>query len=234
MTTFALVRTNFKYDRIYVERLLSMARRHWPCGDEFNPLIVTDAPAEVPPGVKIIDSRPFDLAHWWAKIILLDPAVRGDADCVYLDLDTLVMGPLEPLVGLRVDQFATCANFSVRAGIEYECNYGSCVSRYPRGWGNDEWCRFVLERRKLMVSAGPLGDQHALEKLVPNAVLLQDVLPKDFVLHYRYANISETGPGPDTSLVVFGGKQKPHTEVRRQWVADTWRVQRDDSQLPQG
>lgn len=228
MTTLAIVRTNFKYDRIYVERLLSAARRHWPLGDEMSPLVVTDTPAEVPPGVRVVDSRPFDLCHWWAKLILLDPSVRGDNHCVYLDLDTLIVGPMGPLVSLPWDRFATCANFSVRAGVKYECNYGSCVSRYPRGWGNEQWLRFLMERRAMMVSAGALGDQHALEKLAPGAVLLQDVLPEKYILHYRYANLTLKGPGPETSLVVFGGKEKPHTELRRGWVIDAWRTHSDD------
>jgi hypothetical protein len=42
-----------------------------------------------------------DLTGWWAKLALLNPFIRGDGWTVFLDLDTVICGPLAPLAQVR-------------------------------------------------------------------------------------------------------------------------------------
>lgn len=218
MITVACVRTGAKYPFGYVTRLQSMLQRHM--GRPFRLICVTDQP-ETAPGIQNVPARGRE--GWWAKLELLDPSLRGSGRCVYFDLDTVICGPLGPLLDVPLpDGFATCANFTQRAGHpSWPCRYGSCVMVFEPGWGAEQYADWRRLRQVHMSHAGKYGDQMVYEWLAPNATLLQDVLPPGFFLGKRDVS-AHTERKPDgCSVVVFAGRKRPHN-CDVPWIRDEW------------
>lgn len=216
MTTIACVRVGPAYPVHYVERLRNMARRY--AGREVRVICLTDRPQETPEGVEAVDVAACRLPAWWSKMLLLDPAIRGDGRCIYFDLDTVICGDLSPLLDLEID-FGICANFARLAGaVHWPCRYGSCVMSFGHGWGFEQFSKFWPIRNEIMAECGRYGDQMAYEQIVPDAPILQDLLPDGFFLNKRdFAN------GPEgASVLIFGGAHRPHNSPH-QWVRSLWK-----------
>jgi hypothetical protein len=80
------------------------------------------------------------------------------------------------------------------------------------------WDKFRADEIKLQREAGTYGDQWVIERLAPQATILQEVMPSGFFHGYR--NLTDERPKA-ASVVVFAGSHKPHnTDV--QWVKEEW------------
>lgn len=219
--TVACVRTGTKYDLDYVARLRDGVARHLDRPHRF--ICLTDQVA-APIDVEPVWIGHLDLQGWWGKMALFSPAVRGAGRCLYLDLDSVIVGDLAPLADWDGD-FAICENFTRLAGhATWPCRYGSCAMVFRDGWGQDVWDAFRGDRLRIMVES-PKGDQQAIEHLVPDAALLQRELAarghRGFFLNKRdLARHPECAPA-GAALVVFGGAQRPHN-CRVEWVAKHW------------
>ena len=215
MITVACVRTGTKYSVGYVLKLASMVARHLSRPHRF--ICLTDRPGDFT-GIETIDVSDLGLRGWWAKLALFALASRSTERILYLDLDMVVCGSLNPLADLNVE-FGICANFTRAAGnTKWPCRYGSCVMTFAPGFGADVWTRFSQKRDELMLKAGNHGDQMVIEWLYPTASLLQDLLPERFFVGYRDLSNDQV---PGCSVLVFAGANKPH-DCEVQWVKDAW------------
>lgn len=208
---FACVWVGDKYPIEFVHRLRRGVELHYPHPHEF--VCFTDKPKQVK-GAKDISG--IGLKGWWAKLALLDPSIRGDDWTVYLDLDTVIVGSLEPLANLRSD-FAICENFILATRKSWG-RYGSCVMTFPPGWGADHWKTVQSWRNIELV---PYGDQGVIEKLVPNATILQRALPSGYFLHYREFGLHPHRAPETASLVIYAGKRNPEN-YGPQWAYQAW------------
>lgn len=180
----------------------------------------TDRPY-VPDGVIGIDVSTLGLQGWWAKMALFNARVRPAGRVIYLDLDTVIAGDLQPLAQLDVD-FGICANFTRRAGnVSWPCNYGSCVMSFADGWGTHIWDAFNAKRKHFMDEAGRLGDQWVIEQLHDDAALLQDELPKGFFVGYRELPMHKEVKPPEAHLIIFAGNHKPDN-CQLKWIRRLW------------
>lgn len=202
-----------KYAPDYVYRLLKGVARHTTRAHRF--MVYTDAPDNFP-GLHTVRA-PDNLPGWWAKMMLFDPSHRLGKTTIYLDLDNVPVGNLNPLFDLRVE-FGICENFTRLAGFEWPCKFGSCVMTFAPDFGFDVWRQFCAGRDSFIQTCGHFGDQKAIEMLHPAATTLQDVLPTDFFLHYR--KLTDI-PRNNAALVIFGGAAKPHN-TQWQWVRNEW------------
>ena len=147
---------------------------------------------------------------WFNKLHLLE---MFGGDVLYLDLDVIVTGSLDPFVDiLRADP--------------------------ARIWARDDWSYPVSEPRagkeatinssvmlwrgrRDMAAAEPLipvthGDQGIITQLFwPDGIGL---LPPDWVRSYKYDVWKGRMPGP---ITVFHGDPKPHVCTDR-WVSECW------------
>ena len=216
MTTIACVRTGAVYGIDYVARLRRMVERH--LDREHNVICLTDHPV-VPSGVEPVDIAGLGLPGWWGKMKLFDLPAHY-YPLAYLDLDTVVVGDLAPLVDLQVNDLAICENFTRLAGhASWPCRYGSCAMVIGRPMP-EIWHAFWGDRDRWMREC-PRGDQEVIEKLWPDATLLQDALGDDYFLNKRDLPRFQDGPPPRCSVVVFGGSLKPHN-CGVPWVRDAW------------
>lgn len=208
----ACVYTGAKYPYQYVTKLEAMVKRWMPEPYEF--VTLTDRPGALPGrNIKVKDS----LIGWWGKMQLFESSWREGNDVIYLDLDTLVIGPLSPLAALDV-KFGICSNFTRAFMPEYRCRFGSCVMKISAKLDGSIWESFLDHETKLREECGLFGDQLAIEKIYPQAQTLQGLLPLGYFAHYR-----KIGPQKpkDASLVIFAGQKKPHNSDYR-WVREEW------------
>lgn len=220
MITVVCVRTGTKFSPDYVARLRAGVDRYLAEPHEF--LCITDRPDEVGPGVRAWDVRAFGLEGWWAKMLLFSPYLPAWGRVLYLDLDMVVTGNLAPLASYR-GRFGICANFTKRAGHPtWPCLYGSCVMAFQAHTLEPVWRGFDLGRPRWIAEAGKYGDQWVVERLCPNADLLQDILPSGFFSHFKIdLKRGANRPPPAAALVVFSGPAKPHTAAAP-WIKEAW------------
>ena len=206
MTTIYCVRVGLKYGPHYVERLRNMVRRY------------TDAPivclTDQPDSIEGVEMVQVTGTGWWAKMHLFNPAIRGKG--VYFDLDTVLCGDIAPLLDYD-GPFAICANFTKAVTKSYPCRYGSCVMAFPEGFGQDIFDAFMADHDEIVAHC-PKGDQQAIERLYPDAVYLQDVMPPGFFVGYRHFGKQ---PPAGASVLIFAGNKKPHNTPYR-WIKELW------------
>ena len=163
-----------------------------------------------------------DVSGWWGKMALFSPSLRWKGPTIYFDLDTVIIDTIAPLVdfAFAAKEFAICANFTRRAGkLNYPCAYGSCVMVLPEGFGYDVFNQFVKHSRDMIDQAGAFGDQWVIERMIPGATLLQDVMPPGFFVGRREFDVIRP---EGASLLIFAGKTKPDN-CNIQWIKEEWK-----------
>lgn len=182
--------------REYVQKLRSMVARHLSAPHRF--VCISDRPHE---GVEVIKAFG-NLRGWWVKTQLFFPGLLSGR-CVYLDLDSVVTGPLEPLAEskgiLHLDRW----------GWDKKV-YGSGVMAWDAGEHADIWSKFTPDVPKKFP-----GDQDFITSLGG-----WPALPDGLCVSYRYH--CKKGPPAGASVCAMHGRPKPH-EIADQWVRDAWK-----------
>ena len=226
MLSIACVWNGTKYSADYVEKLRAMVRRNLRTEHRF--VCITDR-RELPPVLGDMThvgpcGADTGLPGWWAKMKLLSPDDRDPVDpTIYFDLDTVIVGDLDPLVraAYEIRGIGICANFTRASGHPtWPCAYGSCIMTFAPGWGA-KYARIFHDAMDSIMASCPRGDQQAIERIVhaDDVTILQSVLPNGYILGRR--DLNETRPD-GTSIVVFGGSKRPHN-CTIPWVKSEWR-----------
>jgi len=218
------VRTGNKYPIRYVLHLHQMIARHLPVDHEF--FCLTDQPSFGPADIHFIDITKYGLKGWFAKMLIFNREVVGDGRILYIDLDMVIARCLEPLVNLDIDSMlGICENFTRihqrnnGGQIKWPCGFGSCVMLLGKDYGTEVWDKFWENSWKHITDAKQFGDQYIIEKLTAgNAVLLQDLLPEGYFLHYR--DFTDK-PDPRAAILVFGGRRNP-MNCQIPWIKQLW------------
>lgn len=219
--TIACVMTGNKYSVDDVYRLHRMVSRYLKF-DRFVCLNDTDLCYNPNKGVEFLNLGFLDLPGWWMKMALFRSDWRRHQRVIYFDLDTLIMGDLEPLASIDV-LFAICANFTRRNGNTlWPCKYGSCQMIIGADMSNHVWRDFDAHRKMFMnPQSERFGDQLAIEQLVAYPpVILQDALPDQYLIGYR--DLTDSVP-EKTAIVNFGGSHKAHNSPH-DWVRAAWKA----------
>ena len=201
LTIACVLRSGGDYTTEYVRRLREGITRH--CEVPFRFVCLSDLPQT--PAEETIPLR-HGWPGWWSKIELFAPWIRGDV--LYFDLDTIIVGSIDELAGLRLPATLQDVNKpeaiqssvmwlteAVRAGV-----YGGFLAD-PDGH----------MARHVSMSQG-LGDQGFLDPyLNKRTVRLQDVLPKQLISYKKDVMRKPPHVVPRSARVVFfHGKPKPH------------------------
>jgi len=94
------VKGEYPYTPEYVQRLKVMVTR-W-CDRPFSFVCLTDQP-ELLPGIETITiTKPHGCFAYWTKLHLFNPARLWSGRVLYLDLDTLIVAPLAPIIDAPV------------------------------------------------------------------------------------------------------------------------------------
>lgn len=217
MLTVACVRVkaNVPYPLHYVTRLQAMVARHLRRPHRFACL--TDRPWELPPTIASVPiGSTAHLPGWWAKVELFNPAHALGDRVLYLDLDTLIVADLDPIVDYP-SPFALvphAGTFRGRDGLAVVPRFNSSVMVWDAGVPDHlftDWRRAVAHR--LWGDQDWIGEQH------PQA----DTMPLEW-----FPRISELTNGhefvvPSATKVILVKKPK-NEEAAARWpaVREAW------------
>jgi len=216
LTVACVYRTGGVYDRVdYVGPLARAVARHLSRPHRF--VCLTDAET-VPVGVERVPL----LHKWpgfWSKVELHRPGVlTGPA--IYLDLDTVVCGSLDPIVD-------ALAGNPVLASWDMQ-----------HGWINSSFLAWSVDLSSVYetMCADPAavmakydgtgafwGDQGLLQEVlmdwrIPYA-WVQEAVPA--AVAWQPLPLRGTAPAPGTTVSMWYGNPKPH-EIKTEWMAQHW------------
>lgn len=196
----------------YTNILFDSVRRNLDDGTPGRFVVFTDNP--IGNYADGIETRPLphhDLEGWWQKLYLFSPdAFPKGERVIFLDLDTLITGPLDALAAYD-GPFAILRDFYRPTGMQ------SSVMAWAAGETAHIWDAFVAAG---FPQDNPGGDQWFIElhACKGRVRLLQTLFPDMFV-SYKASG----GALPDrASVCVFHGQPRPH-EVLAGWVPRVWR-----------
>lgn len=201
----------------YVNTLFDMVARNMPPGQPFRFVCLTDD--KYPAGLDLrIETMelPEDLERWYGKLYLFKRGLFPDGTrLVYLDLDTVIVGGLDQLVGYR-GQFATLTDFY------FPDRVGPAVMAWEAGdYVSSIWDEWVAQGKP----RDGMGDLWWLNNLdqgrfAKRAERLQELFPGQFVSYKVHCNGL---PPKGAKVVCFHGHPRPH-EVEDEWMAVCWKV----------
>lgn len=211
------VQGEYPYTAEYVTRLYAMVTR-W-IDRPFRFVCLTDRPwLFAPPIETIVVSKLAGFAPW-TKLELFNPIRAWKGRVLYLDLDTLIVAPLKPIIDAPAD-FAITADPTNKKnrtrdsfGRAIVRRFNSSVMVWNGGTQTDLYTRWTPE-----VSERLSGDQDWIGERKPNAV----TLPRDW-----FPRLSELGGQPAVSpaKVVLSKVPKNHIAAEQYpWFADLWRA----------
>lgn len=144
----------------------------------------------------------YDWPGWWAKMELYRPDLLGDF--LFLDLDTIVRGPLDPFA--RLGRLALLRDFYRNGQRGKPDGLGSGLMFLPEQDRGAIWRAWSAAPAIAMQQCGIYGDQRFLERhWLKTAARLQDLLPGQ-VASYKASTAEERQAA---SVVCFHGKPKP-------------------------
>lgn len=211
---FVCVKSGTMYGPEYVNILFDMVRRNLPDGYPGMFTCITDDPTGLDPMIHV-EPLPADLEKWWGKLYMFRRGLFPEGErCVFLDLDTVIVGRLDALAGYA-GQFACLRDF-------YHDRLGPAVMAWEVGeFAYSIWDEWVAQGKP----RNPMGDLWWLNNLdqgrFPKSIdKLQDLFPGDFVSFKR--DCRPNFPF-GAKVVCFHGNPRPH-EARVEWVEKCWKV----------
>ena len=168
---------------------------------------------EYHPDIHVFPLPGLELKGWFNKLALFRPGLFDPGDrIVYLDLDTLICGPIEWLAEYD-GPFAACGDFFYPGQLQ------SAVMTWFAGFGEEIWNEYVWAERPEVLGGDQVWIQQVLERRGYEYRVLQDLFPGMFV-SYKASG----GRIPETAHVVcFHGHPRPH-EVLTGWVPEVWKI----------
>ena len=220
--TVVCVKWGEKYDAEYTNKLHRAVRRWLPEAAKF--VCFTDDAEGLEAGV---EARPLpvrdDWEGWWFKAYLFSREAQLSGRVLYLDLDTVIVGPLSPLLAYT-GAFATLAAAYFQAEEGVADGFNSSAMLWDAGGGG----LFASRASPL----APLHDalspsvfrclmrwDHWVEMVAPGAHVLQELFPGLFV---DFRGDCKDGPPAGAAVVCFPRYPKPH-EASAEWIDANWR-----------
>ena len=203
---------------------------------EHNFICYTDDPT----GVEC-ETRPFlvNLPVWWYIIGLTNPAHNHNNKVVYFDLDTIITGNVDHIIGLQ-KPFATISDMCWPQGLQtafvmYNGEIGRKIwnyftskykpADYPtldcnyKEWGGTnqflEECMGVVR-----INQNPVP---AIEN-PPEVVRLQNLFPGQCVSYKEHIKNNGNRLPEDARLVFFHGNPMPHEQKELEWMKQHWNI----------
>lgn len=199
----------------YVVKLRSMVKRNLTLGHDF--VCLTDRPAYLPADMdRIVIDTPQGVYAWWAKLNLFDSARALHGRVLYLDLDVLVVNPLDPIVGYPAP-FALvphAGDFNGKGDKKVVKRYNSSVmvfeaGQYPQLYRN--WNYKVAQRL--------WGDQDYIGESLPDLA----TMPRAWFPRLSQIDASGLTSVPEAKVVLAKRPKNVEAAVKWPWFKEAWR-----------
>lgn len=200
----------------YVIRLASMVKRHMDRPYRF--VCLCDKPFLLARNSGIeriqIPKPEKGMFGWWSKLQVFSDAHGFTGRMLYLDLDTLVMQSLAPILDYP-SPFALVPHggtFRSRGGLKVLDRFNSSVMVWDAGVNHRLWDDWRPEVPKLL-----WGDQDWISEQMPEA----DTMPLEWFP--RVSALKETPPGPEAKVVLCKKPKQTEAVKLYPWVAEAWK-----------
>lgn len=208
------VQANVPYTVEYVVNLRAMVAKHLARPHRF--VCLTDRSYLLPKSIETqVTVLPPGLAGWWAKVLLFNRARRLGSRVLALDLDTLIVAPLDPIVDYPAP-FALvpdAGTFHPRTAHRVIHRFNSSAMIWSAGAVEslyDHWTPAVTGRL--------WGDQDWIGEQMPDAA----TMPIEWFP--RLSELHGAPPGSAAKVVLV---KKPKTHIAADlypWVRHAWRA----------
>lgn len=209
LTVACVLRSGGVYNQEWVKRLRRGVAEHLARPHRFVCLTDQEIEAE---GV-VTAPLFYNWPGWWSKVELFRPDLFA-GPVLYLDLDSLVVGPLDDLI-------AAGGFWMIRDFLGTGHNSGAM---FWQGGGHAEiWRQMRLDAKAIMRrydswEGGRIGDQAFIEDvLAANAVPIHTFAAGQVVSWRKHA---QNGPPPGARVVSFHGRRK--MPEARGWATKAW------------
>lgn len=202
------------YKAEWVRRTKSMVSRHLP---PHRFVCLSNVDVE---GVETIPLR-HNWPGWWSKLELFRSDLGIDGRCLYLDLDTLVVDDLTPLVDYPSKLAFMPPSYIVAGEPVPPCadgrhgevinHYNSSAIVWNAGEGREIYDRFDPEAMKRF-----RGDQDFMGHVIDDA----DLLPKEWFAKLRFCT---KGPRPGHKIILSMPWKCEEAARKFDWVRDIWK-----------
>ena len=239
--TVVCVKWGTKYGPEYVNRLYAGVRRHLRKRHRF--VCLTDDASGLRTKDDDFEVRelPKGWQGWWNKATLFDPATGLRGRVIYIDLDTVIVGSLDPIASFS-GLFATLGTDNFRnerrkdglnSSVMIFNPYKGAVVVDEKKDGSGRSTNDIVQiyERLVHFSSQIVGRtvhrfDHWLEMNLSRVPRLQALYPNLFV---EYANDCSGGRSlpPGAAVVNFPLRPKPH-EVKDPWISMHWVVDESD------
>lgn len=232
--TCVYVKGNYPYTVDYVVRLERMARRFITRPFEF--VCLTDQPEAVlnaSDDIGVIRVRsllgvvPAKGEGHWQKVRLFDPTLGFSGRILYLDLDTLIVASLDPVIDFPSSLALTEDMYVVerahlntdRFGRQLVRRFNSSVMVWDTGTHADLWAQWTPAVAEHLSTDQDWIGQQAIDA---------DGMPAEWFPRLGHltkdATFAATGtPMPPDAKVILAKKPKNHLAVQQwPWVDDVW------------
>lgn len=194
----------------YVNILADMIARNISDKTIYKFICFTDTPQGLDPEVDIRPLPVEDLDGWWNKLALFKDGIFPDGDRIlYIDLDTIITSGLDEIIKYE-GKFASLRDFIRNEGMQ------SSVMMWEAGTLGYIWDSWLIAG----MPKNDYGDQDWIEKIIPDADILQDIYPGAFVSFKLEATHSIPNKA---KMVIFHGKPRPH-DAPSEWVHKVWKI----------
>ncbi len=224
MTTVCcvFVRGHVRYTPDYVLRLHAMVKRWMDRPYRF--VCLTDLPGLFKgTGIDTIHVEPWKGVYaWWTKIRLFDPSIGLRGRVLYLDLDTLIVGPLAPILDYPaiVALLPHEGKFEGKGQRRVVKRFNSSVMVWDEGMMEFVWNAFNLN-----VTEHLWGDQDFIGEAFGSRHVLDysETMPAEWFP--RISSIKGEGKIPADARVILAKRPKNIEAARRwSWVREIWRA----------
>ncbi len=207
VTILCVLKSGGVYNQDWVEKLWAGVSRHMPVNFRFVCL------SDVETGFDRIPLK-HNWPGWWSKIEMFRPGVIT-GPTLYLDLDTVITGTLEPFIDLPHD-------FAMLEGFHDDEMVGSGVMWFKDKAPEGIYERFIQGPERIMdhyqnVKQGAYrGDQAFIFDTLDRKVdMISSPALRSYKMHCR------NGLPAGTSIVAFHGRPRP-TEINPPWLLENW------------
>lgn len=211
MISVVCVKHGTLYGPEYVNRLYCGVSGNLLSGFKGKFICYTDDPTGLDPAIEV-RALPDDIEGWWNKLYPFSPGQFDEGErIVYIDLDTLIVGPLEEI-------FSYAGPFGIMRDFYNENGWQSSYMAWtPSPRLELIWLNWNEQGRPDLYGGDQAWIGHALG--MTGADILQDKFPGAFV---SYKQDCHPYPSEQARIVCFHGQPKPHN-CGREWVEKMWR-----------
>lgn len=211
-----------KYSTDYVSKLYNMVKRNLSIPFRF--ICYTEGSSLNFSSDYEIRKLPFThYKGWWNKLSLFSPEAKLEGNCLYLDLDVVILNNIDDMALFgESDTFGVINDFYPKSKM-----FNSSVMKFNNITAKHIWTSFINDKTNMLKNH---GDQEVITHFIKPTSYCK-VMPDDWTFSYKWYDRADPRleksrwtfeQKPNAKICVFHGLPNPH-ESTQEWVKTNWK-----------